>query len=1215
MKRLVTFLALSAFFTMSKSDANDRYPNAYDATYEMTKSYTAAAGSKTIIHEMSDGKGHVRKESTESFPNGQTERSSTDIYDYSDNMMTRLMDDQKMYITMPIPSGFELLAHTIDEEHLKNFRPNAKSLGTRVIDGHPCRGYELSVDDNVASTVQLWIADDIHCMVQSETTLPNGKELLALKSFSHKAPANDLSAVPSGYKNYNDYNAGMQKQASAVQAAMKQSAERQQKQQQKCRTVESTDLADLTKRSNSRGLKLIAASVDSAGSKNVLVAPAAGTALHLLLLAGLQGDARASLSNSLGIRDIASIDNQSADYFKSLSSTEPISEPGAAIVAGPDISFKPDYIKLVREQLGALAVDTSPAGMQQLQAFVARATHDRIQANVAPPPPMSLLLLSAAYFKGTWADKFQVERTTTDDFHLLNGSTRKVSMMNKWFQFPLLYLRGPNFEAVRLPYMEGANSMIDPSGKAARHGRYSMYIFVPNPGVRFPDFVKAISQKSIESYGSEWTQKSGNLALPRFKIHTKIDIPLPETAEGKPLALKAADLSTMCTAHGEIPLISTTQELDLAVNENGTEAAALTACTMILGIEPDMFNIKADRPFIFVLGDDHTGNILFAGALVDPEDSKLSFEEAEKFWLDQVSKATEQATRLGQYQQVVQQATQVIDDKAKIPPGMPEQFYLDAIKNALVTQSEPLLTDTDPEHKRLLSPLSDTIQSLHNHDQISKAELQAACHKIADELTTLADSKLMADQKALPEDNSHKFARMMLLQRVASYYRTENKLDKSEHMLREALKLCGNPEQEPGKNVLDLTGDLGNTGGCGVLDDLAQLLVAQKRYQEADALYRQLLPKQKGEAKYSLFEARSRAYMLYLEHYADLLKLMNRDPSEPNAEQERLLKHEIDSGLSFYPRERWTAKDIPSELVSLGYKQLALATFYERIGRNDDANKFFKTCLDTLSSSPSPDYNCLYSAASHYLDFLKSHGRAAEADAIAKQVSDWKEKSKAQEIERHKQYEKTKIEAEKRQQQQPFGEYTDEAFQAQLNQFVQAMPASIRDFIGPFHLDKSAFGMSFSLEYMSDKYRLLPPADRLSPVIAALSKSMSGKDQQILELLRWSGAGPASSAAKFLDFANELLLRYEPDEVTKVIKTGKLSHTQWVGSSRYFSAYNFMRRFPQGYAGLDEALKKRIRAELSKDDKDQVVLKQWDDAVNDWAPWTKFNMPHRPTTQ
>ncbi|MGA1821968.1 MAG: serpin family protein [Thermoplasmatota archaeon] len=53
------------------------------------------------------------------------------------------------------------------------------------------------------------------------------------------------------------------------------------------------------------------------------------------------------------------------------------------------------------------------------------------------------------------------------------------------------------------------------------------------------------------------------------------------------------------------------------VNEEGTEAAAATAVVARLGGVVDNVQFNADHPFMFVIQDNDTGNILFMGRVTD----------------------------------------------------------------------------------------------------------------------------------------------------------------------------------------------------------------------------------------------------------------------------------------------------------------------------------------------------------------------------------------------------------------------------------------------------------------------------------------------------------------------------------------------------------------------------------------------------------------------
>jgi len=56
----------------------------------------------------------------------------------------------------------------------------------------------------------------------------------------------------------------------------------------------------------------------------------------------------------------------------------------------------------------------------------------------------------------------------------------------------------------------------------------------------------------------------------------------------------------------------------VAVDEEGTEAAAATAVVMLESMPMEQIVVAIDRPFVFLIRDIETGTILFVGRVVDP---------------------------------------------------------------------------------------------------------------------------------------------------------------------------------------------------------------------------------------------------------------------------------------------------------------------------------------------------------------------------------------------------------------------------------------------------------------------------------------------------------------------------------------------------------------------------------------------------------------------
>jgi serpin B len=79
------------------------------------------------------------------------------------------------------------------------------------------------------------------------------------------------------------------------------------------------------------------------------------------------------------------------------------------------------------------------------------------------------LLVDTTWFKGAWIHPFVASRTHPGDFTLLSGQKKQVPMMAEGGSFA--YLRGANFQAVRLPYHHAA-----------------MYVFLPDEDSSLKEF-------------------------------------------------------------------------------------------------------------------------------------------------------------------------------------------------------------------------------------------------------------------------------------------------------------------------------------------------------------------------------------------------------------------------------------------------------------------------------------------------------------------------------------------------------------------------------------------------------------------------------------------------------------------------------------------------------------------------------------------------------
>jgi serpin B len=111
-------------------------------------------------------------------------------------------------------------------------------------------------------------------------------------------------------------------------------------------------------------------------------------------------------------------------------------------------------------------------------------------------------------------------------------------------------------------------------------------------------------------------QRGGPL-LARFKITFPFRLNDTLQAMGMTDAFGPADFSGM-TGVRELFIGAVLHKAFVEVNEEGTEAAAVTAVVMSKSIPPPPPVLRADHPFVFLIRENRTNSLLFLGRVVNP---------------------------------------------------------------------------------------------------------------------------------------------------------------------------------------------------------------------------------------------------------------------------------------------------------------------------------------------------------------------------------------------------------------------------------------------------------------------------------------------------------------------------------------------------------------------------------------------------------------------
>ena len=382
-------------------------------------------------------------------------------------------------------------------------------------------------------------------------------------------------------------------------------------------TASLTDQQKLAAADNAFAFKLLKQLAKDQPVTNIFISPYSASTVLQMVGNGAVGQTRTEMQQVLGTADLpdAVVNEANKEIGQSLNrqNTNVILNIANGIWYGMNGPPKPEFIAC-NQQFYGFSLEPFTLGdlnSAEINKWASEKTHGRIThiadglMGVDTP---TLFLANVVYFKGKWADQFEVKNTKDQPFHLRSGGQKSIPMMAKTTTFA--YFRGTDYQAVRLPY-QGKN--------------LAMYVFLPD--------TNSSPEKLLDNMnGDTWqrtikpgfSDKQGTLMLPKFKLNYGVKMNQSLHAMGMKLAFekKGGDFSGIYpdSNYRDHEINDLLQETFVEVNEAGTEAAAMTVAFFADEVETP-FKMVMDRPFLFLIEDKPTGTILFMGVMFDPETS------------------------------------------------------------------------------------------------------------------------------------------------------------------------------------------------------------------------------------------------------------------------------------------------------------------------------------------------------------------------------------------------------------------------------------------------------------------------------------------------------------------------------------------------------------------------------------------------------------------
>jgi serpin B len=267
------------------------------------------------------------------------------------------------------------------------------------------------------------------------------------------------------------------------------------------------------------------------------------------------------------------------------------------------------FLALTKQYYGVLITPVdyrdAEAARHTINSWVEEKTDGKIK-DLIPPGMLDaltrLVLVNAIYFKGNRASQFDRSLTRDAPFWVTLDEQVQVPMMTQKHEFR--YGESAGLQVLELPY-SGAD--------------LSMIVLLPKETDGLAKLEESLTAENLGGWTRSLWETEVAVFLPRFEMTFpfRLDDTLKSMGMRDAFSEKA-DFSGM-DGGKELYIGAVLHKAFVAVNEEGTEAAAATAIAMrAKGLPWSQPVIRADHPFVFLVRENSTGSILFLGRVANP---------------------------------------------------------------------------------------------------------------------------------------------------------------------------------------------------------------------------------------------------------------------------------------------------------------------------------------------------------------------------------------------------------------------------------------------------------------------------------------------------------------------------------------------------------------------------------------------------------------------
>ncbi|UCZ52524.1 serpin family protein [Bacillus shivajii] len=338
---------------------------------------------------------------------------------------------------------------------------------------------------------------------------------------------------------------------------------------------------------------------------NVLISPYSLIEALMMTLVGTKGETKNELLETIGLIKIKEeeIFQFYKDYHKRLKNEETIEVTVAnSLWMREENEFFQGFKQILEKQFEA-KIDYLTT-KESINNWVREQTAGKIRDMVDTIDESTLmLLLNAVYFYGEWSKPFDRDLTSTERFTTSEGISVEIPFMLK--RDYIMYKKTEKYETVRLFYGDQRSFCMD--------------LLLPREKEKLRDIIKEISNKDVK-WEVPNEESYGVIKVPKFSIaveHQLKDM-LIDLGVKKAFDPSEADFSGIASIPPNLYINEVKSKAFIELNEEGTEAAAVTSVEVRGGGEQEVFNLAFNHPFLFRICDCTNETVHFVGYVANP---------------------------------------------------------------------------------------------------------------------------------------------------------------------------------------------------------------------------------------------------------------------------------------------------------------------------------------------------------------------------------------------------------------------------------------------------------------------------------------------------------------------------------------------------------------------------------------------------------------------